>query len=141
MTTRPGSVTTIVVLLTFVGMGGLYGGTCMILAPDGRLLGMENVVSILPTHDLTVPGLMLVSTFGLLPLLLAYGLLRRWSRVDVSLLLFCMVLAAWLAGQSVFIGFVWPIQWMTAAVGLAIACLVLLPSTRAYIRAPQRTDA
>jgi hypothetical protein len=45
------------------------------------------------------------------------------------------VLAVWLVVQAFLIGFRWPIQYVTAANGLAILLLALLPAVRRrYLR-------
>jgi len=94
--------------------------------------------------DYTLPGVFLLVVMGVTPLLLAYALLARpaWTWAEplsragghhwawTGALALGLVLAAWLGVQGFLIGFRWPIQYLTAANGIAIVALALLPAVR-----------
>lgn len=123
----------------------------MLLDPSGRALGMDAVLAQLPVPDYVLPGLFLVGVMGLVPIALAVGLARRvawpWAArltrgsghhwAWTGSLALGLVLAAWLALQGALIGFVWPIQFVTAAIAVAIVALTLLPSVRRAFELPR----
>ncbi len=143
---RPIVLWLLVVFLVFLAVGGLYGGVAMLVDPSGAALQMTEVLPLLPVPDYTLPGLFLLVVMGAAPLLLAYGLLARpnwaWaeplSRVArhhwawTGALALGLVLGAWLAVQGLLIGFRWPIQYVTAANGVAIVALALVPAVRRW---------
>ena len=138
------ALSALVVSLLFLAFGGLYGGVEMLRDPSGGSLGMDVVLPQLPVTDFVLPGIFLLVVMGLAPIALAYGLvarpnwgwaaaLSRWSRHHwawTGTLALGLVLGVWLAVQGWMIGFVWPIQFVTAGNGVAIVVLALLPRVR-----------
>ena len=143
---RPLTLWPLLFLLLFLGLGGLYGGLAMLTDPTGGSLELTGVLPLLPVPDYTLPGLFLFIVMGLTPLVLAYGLLARpnwswaetlsrWSRRHwawTGTLGLCVTLAVWLVIQAWLIGFKWPIQYITAANGLLIVLLALVPGVRQF---------
>lgn len=143
---RPYALYLLLFFLLFLAFGGLYGGIAMLLDPGGDLLAMGDLLPQLPVSNFTLPGLFLLLVMGLIPLVLAYGLLvrRSWGGVARLLtvhgrhwawtgtLLLVLVLAVWLTVQGMLIGFQWPIQYATAVNGLLILLLALTPGVRRY---------
>ena len=141
---RPVALHLLAFFLVFLAAGGLYGGVAMLLDPSGGALQMTEVLPSLPVPDYTLPGLFLLVVMGVTPLLLAYGLLARpaWAWAEplsragrhhwawTGTLALGLVLGAWLVAQGLLIGFRWPIQYVTAANGIAIVLLALLPAVR-----------
>ncbi len=143
---RPAALYLLVFFLVFLAAGGLYGGVAMLLDPSGGALQMTEVLPSLPVPDYTLPGLFLLVVMGVTPLLLAYGLLARpawawaaplsraghhhwaWS----GALVLGLVLGVWLVVQGLLIGLRWPIQYVTAANGVAIVALALVPEVRRW---------
>ena len=144
MKKRPVALWCLVVLLVFLAAGGLYGGVAMLLDPSGASLQMTEVLASLPVPDYTLPGLFLLFVMGVAPLALTYGLLARpawrWAQplsragrhhwAWTGTLALGAVLAVWLLVQGFMIGFRWPIQFVTAAVGLGIVVMALVPGVR-----------
>jgi hypothetical protein len=105
---------------------------------------MDVVLPQLPVTDFVWPGVFLLTVMGLAPIVLAYGLVARpaWGRAAAlsrwsghhwawtGTLALGLVLGVWLAVQGWMIGFVWPIQFVTAGNGAAIVLLALLPVVR-----------
>ena len=143
---RPVALFLLLFFLLFLAAGGLYGGVAMLLDPSGGALQMTEVLPLLPVPDYTLPGLFLLVVMGVLPLLLGYALLARpaWAwAAPMSLagrhhwawsgaLALGLVLGAWLGVQGLLIGFRWPIQYVTAANGIAIVALALVPAVRRW---------
>ncbi len=143
---RPVALLFLVVLLLVLAAGGLYGGIAMLLDPSGASLQMTEVLASLPVPDYTLPGLFLLFVMGVAPLVLTYGLLTRpaWRWAEplsragrhhwawTGTLALCVVLAVWLTVQGWMIGFRWPIQFVTAGIGLGIVVLALVPGVRRH---------
>ncbi len=138
------AVWALVVSVLFLAFGGLYGGLSMLSDPSGASLGMDVVLPRLPVPNYVLPGVFLVVVMGLVPLVLAYGLLARptwrWTAAVPRLschhwawtgtLLLGVVLMLWLAVQAWMIGCAWPIQFVTAGNAVAIVVLTSLPAVR-----------
>ncbi len=143
---RPLTLWLLFFLLLFLGLGGLYGGVAMLTDPTGSSLQLTEVLPLLPVSDYTLPGLFLLIVMGVAPLILTYGLLARpnWSWAETlsrwsghhwawtGTLGLGVALACWLIVQGFLIGFKWPIQYITAAAGLLIILLALMPSVRRF---------
>lgn len=144
MMKRPLALWCLVVLLVFLAAGGPFGGVAMLLDPSGASLQMTEVLASLPVPDYTLPGLFLLVVMGVAPLALTYGLLVRpaWRWAEplsrggrhhwawTGTLALGAVLAVWLLVQGFMIGFRWPIQFVTAANGLGIVVVALVPGVR-----------
>ncbi len=143
---RPLALWPLLFSLLFLGMGGLYGGFAMLADPSGSLLGLTDVLPLLPVPDYILPGLFLFFVMGLVPLLLVYGLFVRphWSWIQPF---FCwsgyywawtgtlglgMTLGVWLLVQGLLIGFSSGIQHVTAATGFFIILLALTPEIKNF---------
>ena len=142
----------LILALLFLAFGGLYGGTSMLLDPSGAALGMDVVLPQLPVASFVLPGLFLIVVMGLLPIVLAYGLVARpaWPFADAAArraghhwawsgtLALGLVLGAWLVLHAALIGFAWPIQFVTAGNAVVIVALALLPNVRRTFVHPHR---
>lgn len=143
---RPLSLVLWILALGLLGVGGLFGGGSMLSDPTGGRLGMTEVRPLLHVGDYTLPGLFLVLVMGLAPLALSAGLVRTsrpsaegiptrqfswffWSAVIES-----AVLALWLAVQGLLIGFHWPMQFVTAGLGVLLAALPWFPGVQRLLR-------
>lgn len=145
---RPLIVWGLVILLVFLGGGGLYGGVAMLLDPSGKLLGMDSILPSLLVPNYILPGLFLITVMGLLPILLSIGLIVKpvcpllerltkrskyhwaWTgTVSVGI-----ILLVWLVIQTALIGLRVSIQFITLANGILILLTVLLPSLKEHYR-------
>jgi hypothetical protein len=145
---RPTALWLLIFLLVFLSFGGFYGGISMLVDPSGSALEMEEVLPLLPVSDYILPGLFLVIVMGIIPLILAYGLIWKpdWGGIQrisawsgyywawTGALVLASLLILWLAVQGFLIGFAWAIQYITLANGLLIIFAALLPGLRAYYR-------
>jgi hypothetical protein len=143
---RPAALWILVFWMLLLALGGLYGGISMLIDPSGNLLQMAEVLPLLHVPDYVLPGLFLLVGMGLAPLFLIYALIARpgWPWLErlfrgakshwawIATLLLVAVLAAWLTLEAIMIGFIWPIQYVTAFIGLMILLFALLPPVRKF---------
>lgn len=124
--------------LAFLGSGGLYGGALLALDPTGKRIGFPpDMLPKLPVPDYLLPGLVLLSWFGVAPLVCLAGLwIARpesvWRRRAEGLALaFGGTLLLWMALQIALIGFQIPIQAVMTGLGFALVALAAPPFARA----------
>jgi hypothetical protein len=144
---RPGTVTWLYILHIFLGVGALGGGGALAIDPSGDLMKMPtSMLERSPFSDFLIPGILLLIVFGLLPLLVVYGLIKRpqWHLVE-RLNPFKKLYSFW--ALSLYIGF-GQIIWITVqtymlnsvatihliymSLGLLIQAVTLLPSVQCY---------
>ena len=53
------------IIQLFVSIGAIPAGIMMIITPDGSLLGMEEIVDVIPFDNLIIPGILLILFNGL----------------------------------------------------------------------------
>ena len=84
----PGIARLAVVLEVFLGLGALFGGGALILAPDGHLLGMPvKLLAGSPFPSFLVPGIILFGLIGVAPLMAALvALLNQAKQKNVGFL-------------------------------------------------------
>ncbi len=125
------------VLVAVVAVGALFGGIALIVAPDGTALGLET--GMLPAWwpgDYLVPGLVLVTVFGVGGVAAFVALLARpRTGLRVTSLL-GLALVGWIVVQIAMLGLILPpMQLGFAAIGLALVILGAL-GLRATRRRP-----
>ena len=75
---RPPIVWLLIVLQLLLGLGALISGALMMAFPDGSLFQMPlSMLQYSPFPNFLIPGLILFTTLGVYPLLVAYCLWRR----------------------------------------------------------------
>ncbi|MBW6490652.1 MAG: hypothetical protein K0B15_05580 [Lentimicrobium sp.] len=68
----------VVALLGLLSIGAFYGGGALMISTDGSLIKLPAVyLEALPFKNYFLPGLILFSVFGLLPLMVIFGLIRK----------------------------------------------------------------
>ncbi|MFD3258118.1 hypothetical protein ACE3MQ_05855 [Paenibacillus lentus] len=70
----------LIVLQLLLGIGAVFGGAALIIDPSGELIGMpllllENSFF----NNYLIPGLLLFTALGVIPITIASGLLIRWN--------------------------------------------------------------
>jgi len=130
---KPYSLYSLIGLMLFQGISGLYGGIALVMDPSGDLLQMP--VSILehsPFENFLVPGFILLTILGILPIIVVYGLWKRrfWSwngalTVSVALII-------WIGVQIWMVGYhpEPPLQLIYGLLGLILLILTVHPSVR-----------
>lgn len=144
---RPFAVTLLYILHIFLGVGALGGGGALVIDPSGDLMKMPtSMLERSPFSDFLFPGILLFIVFGIPPLLVVYGLVKRpqWHLVD-TLNPFKKIYSFW--ALSLYIGFgqiIWImvqtymlnsvaiIHLIYMSLGLLIQAVTLLPSVQCY---------
>ncbi|MHA6532329.1 hypothetical protein [Paenibacillus sp. BAC0078] len=144
---RPGAVICLYILQAFLGLGAIGGGLTLLADPSGEMIGMPaSILERSPFVNFAIPGLLLLVIFGLLPLLVLYGLIKKpqWTWAS-ALTPFKTLHSAW--SLSLYIGFgqiIWIMvqTYMLNAVslihicymslGMLIQIVTLLPSVQRY---------
>ena len=79
MKTNP-SLILLVILLILLSAGALFGGGALMISPDGNLLQMPiSFLESSPFKNFFIPGLILFSIFGLFPIIVIIGLIKKPS--------------------------------------------------------------
>ncbi len=146
MKKRPIALYLLVLLLALQGLGGLFGGLSLVLAPSGEIMQMP--VSMLagsPFTNFLIPGLILLVALGLLPLLLVWALLSQprldwFERLNIYkgihwswtyCLYLGIMLVIWIMVEIIFIPYD-VLQTIFGVVGVAIIIVTLLPKNLSH---------
>jgi hypothetical protein len=144
---RPRAVIALVVLHVLLGVGAVGGAAPLIVDPTGRMMGVPlTMLDGLPFCTFLVPAIVLAVTLGVLPLVVAFGLLtprslaplerlnpfrsRRWP--FAASLFVGVYLVGWTAGEMVLWGWVW-LSAIYLAWGVATVVLTTRKSSAAYL--------
>jgi hypothetical protein len=127
---RPALLWVLFALLMLQALGGIGGGALLVAQPDGGVLRMPlSYLQGSPFPDYRVPGLVLLLVLGVLPLVVAFGVLgrRAWAwfgafAVGCGLIIFELVEVA-VIGYNVQ-------QPIWGTIGLLIALVSLAPSVQ-----------
>jgi hypothetical protein len=108
----PGIARLAVVLEIFLGLGALFGGGALILAPDGRLLGMPpSLLAGSPFHSYLVPGIILFTLVGIAPLTAAAMTLRRQTLAPIAAVAVGLTLIGWVSVEMVVLAGLGSLAW------------------------------
>jgi len=134
-------------LLVFLAVGGIPTGLALMADPSGQSVGLPlSLLEDLPVHDFALVGLWLFSVYGVIPLIVAYGLWTRkkWSWTDsltgrihmhwawMGAVILGLILIIWTSFETLLWGpFV--LMMIYGALGFAVLCLSLLPSVRRHL--------
>ncbi len=112
------------VVLLFVGIGGLSGGTQLVMDPSGAAIGFEpQVLKDSPFSDFLIPGLFILIVNGLLSCILGIAAIRQHKRTGEIGIFFGVWLVSYMIAQAWWIGFTAFIQYLFLAVGLVVLAL------------------
>lgn len=145
---RPAGVIGLIVLGVLLVVLGLPSGLAMITDPSGEGVGLPpDALDDLPVDDYLLVGIFLVVVYGILPMIIMYGLWSRpkwhwtnflnrltgehWSWTGTLVLGLVQVL--WIAFQSVYLGFGDVFQWIILLNGLGMVGLSMIPSVKMYL--------
>jgi hypothetical protein len=143
------SKTLLIMLLGFLSIGAFYGGLAFIIRPDGSLLKMPvEILTGLPFRDFLVPGIILLLTFGLSPLLVIWCLIKKPENKFLNSLnllndyhfawTFSVYIGVgqiiWISIQTLMINDTGIIHTFYTGFGLLIICIALLPQTRSHYK-------
>jgi len=114
--------------MAFQGISGVAGGIGLVFDPSGESLGIPiEWLAGSPFRDYLVPGLVLLSVLGVVPLVVTWALWRRRPWARPASLVVGMGLLIWIAVEVAVIGYQPdpPLQTIYGALGALIAALSL----------------
>ena len=109
----------------FLGIGAICGGAALVMAPDGHLLQMpKSTLANSPFSDFLVPGLILFTFVGLLPLAAAFLTLRHSPRAPLAALGVGLVLVGWIVVEMLMLAGPGSLLWsLYLVLGVVIAAI------------------
>ena len=132
-------------VLGFLALGAIGGGGVLIISPTGELIGIPlSELKNSPFNSFLIPGIILFSVLGLIPLLLIVALLKKpESRLAEQINLFkdmhwpwtfsiyiAFTLIGWIQIQMVFLQSVHWLHTFYMFYAVAIIIIALLPQIR-----------
>jgi hypothetical protein len=145
--TRPLGIKMLTALLIFLAVGGIPTGLALMADSSGRSVRLPlSLLKDLPVHDFALVGLWLFSVYGVVPLIIAYGMWtrKRWSRADsqagrthvhwawMGVMMLGLILITWTTIEMVLWGpFVLMIIY--SGLGFGMLGLSLLPSVKRHL--------
>src|ERR1700730_7443229 len=100
------------VLEVFLGIGALFGGGALTLAPDGHLLGMPtSLLAGSPFSSFLVPGIILFTFVGIAPLIAAAMTLRRQTFAPLAAVAVGLTLVGWVSVEMVVLAGIGSLAW------------------------------
>jgi hypothetical protein len=114
-------------LALFVGVGGMFGGVQMLADPVHPMGMSPQMIAGSPYDSYTQPGLLLLLLLGVIPVLVAVGLLVRSPGAVAGAGLLGGGLVAWIVVQWVLLAdrlWLQPVIFAIGAVMVALALLV-----------------
>jgi len=111
----------------FVGLGALFGGGALVLAPDGRLLGIPtSLLAGSPFTSYLVPGIILFAVIGIGPLLAAALTFRRQAIAPLAAVAVGLALIGWITVEMVVLAGLGSLAWaLYLVLGVSIAAIGL----------------
>lgn len=134
-------------LLAFLGLGAIGGGGVLIISPSGKLMGMPlSILTHSPFSNFLIPGIILFSVFGIVPILLIFALLKKTkNNLAQRFNIFCdmhwawtftiyaaCALVIWIQFEMVFLQAVHWLHTFYMLYAIAIILVALLAPVRAY---------
>lgn len=144
---KPFSCKLLILLHVLLGTGAVFGGLVLVIDPSGGLIKMPiTLLENSPFNNFFIPGTILLAILGILPLIISYALITKWSwRVANRLNIFTTMHWSW--AFSLYIAFAL-IIWITIEgfflkqfvaihvfyifLGLIIQAVTVLPSVQKY---------
>jgi len=139
----------LIILLGFLSIGAFFGGIGFLIRPDGSLFQMPvEILANSPFRSFFIPGIILLTTFGIFPAFVIYGLIKKpESKFLNSLNLindyhFAWTFAVyigfgqiiWINVQTLILNSVDILHTIYSSLGILIICIALLPSTRKHYK-------
>ena len=138
---RPIAVRVLVTLLVFQGLSGVAGGYGLTRDPTGSAVGLDlRWLEGSPFPDYLVPGVVLLLALGIVPLVVAAGILWRLRGAWLASLLVGLALINWIGVQVAIIGYISqpPLQLIYGLVGVGLVATALLPAVRQHVMRRRR---
>ena len=129
---RPSAIKVLIIIELFIALLGLATGLSLISDPSGKAIGLDIFKDKIPFQNLTLLGLWFVGPYGLLPVLIAYGVYAGKLWVWKPALYLAIIEVIWVLVQIPMVGR----SYLQAVIGfIAIATIYFLyrPSVQEYL--------
>jgi len=131
------------IVLGFLALGAIGGGLVLIISPTGELIGIPlSEFKNIPFNSYLIPGIILFSVLGIIPLLLIIALLKKpesklaeqinifkdmhWSWTYSVYIAFTLI--GWIHIELIFLQGV--VHWLQMFYAILILIIALLPQMR-----------
>lgn len=122
-----------IILLSFTGVGALYGGVLLIADPTGWKIGMStSILKYSPFTDFFFPGLILFLILGLGSLTSCALVLIRANKSSLGIIFTGFALSIWISIQILMLRDVEYLQILFACVGILLIVLGILERKREF---------
>jgi len=138
---RPISFYALLILLFFQSASGLFGGCALILDPTGNFLQLPTtLLEGTPFQDFLIPGIILFTFLGVLPLIVFFGSWQRKPWAWLGAVLISIALIIWIGVQIAMIGYASepPLQLIYGLMGILLLTLTQLPRVRASLQSKSK---
>jgi hypothetical protein len=144
---RPVAAWILIVLLFFLGIGGIISGALLFAAPDGHLVGFTSeMLQGSPFSNYLIPGIILFLFVGVYQLFVGYSMLKHpvwhwpetinpnkgyhwaWAASWAA----GVIMLIWIAVETALLGYISGLQPIIAVWGIVLIVLTLLPGVRRY---------
>lgn len=139
----------LVILLAFLGVGAIFGGGVFIISPSGELFGMPlSMLVNSPFNNFLIPGIILFSVLGLVPIAITFALIKRpeyklaelfnfykdmyWAWTYCIYIAFALII--WIQLEMTFLSAVHWSHTLYMFFAIAIIFVALLPQVRSYYK-------
>ena len=139
----------LILLLAILGSGAIFGGGVFIISPSGKLFGMPlSMLKNSPFNNFLIPGIILFSVLGLVPVGLTLALLKKpknkfaelfnfytdmyWAWTYCIYLAFALII--WIQLEMTFLRAVHWSHTLYMFFAIAILFVALLPQVRSQYK-------
>ncbi len=135
----------LIFLLVFLSIGAIFGGVVFIIKPDGSIFDIPvEILQNSPFKDYLIPGVILLVTFGLLPIYVIYALIKKPENIIMQRLNLLydhhfswtfaiytgFALIIWINVQTLIFNAVEALHTIYSSLGILIVCIAVLPQVR-----------
>lgn len=139
----------LIILLGFLAIGALFGGLAFVIRPDGSIYQLPvELLANSPFKDYMLPGIILLILFGIFPVLVIYGLIKKPENKYLNKLNLIndyhyswtfavytgIALIIWINIQTLILNAVDILHTIYSTLGIFIICIALLPQTRKHYK-------
>ena len=142
---RNSTINILLTLLAVLGVGAIFGGAVLIISPSGDLFGMPlSMLDNSPFSNFLIPGIILFTVLGLVPIALIFALIKRpasqfdglfnfykdmyWAWSYTIYIAFALII--WIQLEMVFLRAVHWLHTLYMFFAIAIIFVALLPPVR-----------
>jgi hypothetical protein len=137
----------LIFLIGFLAIGAFFGGLAFIIKPDGSIYQMPvDLLANSPFKNFFIPGIILLTIFGVFPLIVIYLLIKKPESKFLNKLNLIndyhyswtfaiyigIALIIWINVQTLIFNTVDVLHTIYSSLGILIICIAILPQTRKH---------